>query len=132
MNPQVSKLKLEEKQILVEAEKIEQAEKRIEKEEKELLRAESTILRKFGNKGLIRLFEGERSLRTLNYLRAVFVKRIERHKFLFAVIVTFSLVLIWRGTWETVDKLPIISDALISLIIGYFLIWLIEKYTELH
>ena len=109
-----------EKQILKQTEKIERAEDQILQEEKKILAAEKEIIKS----GL--------QTTSLPILRSVLVKKISRHKLLFALVATIGMVLIWRGTWHTVDELPILNISLVSLLVGVLVLWFLKKYTDLH
>lgn len=126
------KIKQEEEKLEEIVERVEQAEERIEKEERKIISAQESLLKRFKTKTVGYVLTKGLTQEDVNYLKKVFVLRIARHKFIFAVLVTFALVSIWRGTWHTLDETPILSNALISLLIGYLIIWLLEKYTELH
>ena len=123
-----------EKQIHKEVEKIEKAEERIEKEESEILSAEKKIIQSLNRRPLSAFFiEPGTTAKELGFFRSIFVRRFSRkQRLLFALIVTFAVVLIWRGIWEIVDIIPFLSFAVVSLIVGILLIWFLQKYTDLH
>lgn len=128
----LKKLKTEEKKIFKEAERIEEAEERIKKEEKQILSAEETILKNFKGKPSFwsTLVDATLTRREAYFLKAVFVGRLVRHKFLFTLIITAAVVLIWRGVWLLADETPILSYAVVSLALGVAILWLVKRYTD--
>lgn len=58
------------------------------------------------------------------------VKRLAKHKFVFSTLVTFAIVLIWRGLWSVADMMPVIKDTGASLILGFGILWFLEKYSD--
>lgn len=59
------------------------------------------------------------------------VKRLQRHKLLFPLIVGVGVVLVWRGLWELFDVTPIISYSFISLALGIVILWAINRINSL-
>lgn len=121
-----------EKQLLKEAKKIEVAEKRVNKEEKNILRAEKKVFDLL-NKNPMTAFKIDDGLsrKETAFFHSYLLKKFSKHKLVFALVVIVGNVLIWRGIWHTADQLPIISSALVSLILGIGLLWLMKKYTDL-
>src|SRR3990172_11424901 len=114
----LQKIEEEEKRILAEARKIEAAEERISQEEEQILAAEKSILKNFRRPALSKLIENGLTRRELYFLRAIFIGKIIRHKFIFTLLVTAGIVLVWRGVWHTADDIPILSYSLVSLLVG--------------
>lgn len=125
-------LKEREQHILAAEEKIEQAEAHIEAEEKKIEKVELAILENSKNNGMRSIFDGELTAPERYFVRMRFVRKLAKHKLLFSLLATVGVVLVWRGIWHTVDSLPIISAAIISLLAGIAILWLIGRYTDLR
>src|SRR4051794_36306812 len=94
-------IKTEEERILQETEKIEQAEERIKLEEKQILEAERNVLATVKHHPLKTFVRHGLNRRELSFLRTSYVRRLARHRFIFAILVLFAVILVWRGFWET-------------------------------
>lgn len=112
-----------EKQILNEEKKItDQAEKflKIQPVIKQILQKEQTVLQE------------ETVVTTeLNFFQRFFVNRAKKHKMIFQIIIVLGIVLVWRGLWGIFDQIPIISSAIISLLVGLSVLWLFNRITDL-
>ncbi|OGE31591.1 hypothetical protein A2631_00450 [Candidatus Daviesbacteria bacterium RIFCSPHIGHO2_01_FULL_44_29] len=113
--------------------KIESAEEKIELNEAKILEEERKILSSV-KETPVNIFDLDpgTTKRKIHLFRLTIIKKIARHKLLYGIVVTISLVLIWRGLWHTIDELPIISISLVSLGVGLLSIWILKKYTDLH
>lgn len=120
-----------EKQIVAEEKKIEEAEQRISQEEKRILAAEQTIL-KSTRPGIKSLFRGKLTPPERYFVKQRIIKRFAKHKFLFSLLFTVGVVLVWRGIWHTADALPVVSVSAVSLGTGLFILWVIDRYTDLR
>lgn len=121
-----------EKQLIKEADRIEKAEDTIEQEEKEILRSEKRVFSYLKNNPLLSFFiDSGLTKRELNFFRLVITNKIAKHKLFFGLILTFALVLIWRGFWAAADVTPILSNWFISIGAGVIIIWLLRRYTDL-
>lgn len=113
-----------EKQILAEEKKItEEAEAilKIKPAIKQILDKEQTVAAE------------EAAVTTeLNFFQKFFVARAKKHRAIFQVIIVLGVVLVWRGLWGIFDQMPIISSAVISLVVGLILLWLFNKITDLN
>lgn len=113
-----------EKQILEEEKKItEQAEKFLQIQPKigELLKKEQVVAQE------------EAVVTTeLNFFQRFLVAKTKKHKIIFQIIIIFGVVLVWRGLWGIFDQLPIISSAIISLVVGFLVLWLFNRITDLN
>jgi hypothetical protein len=111
--------------IQKELKKIEDLESDLLAKEGEVLRAEERILasEKEVAKEIAWLKRAESH-------RHQIVQRLSKHKFLFSTLVTFGVVLIWRGLWNLTDMLPVIKDTGVSLLLGFGIIWFLEKYSD--
>lgn len=106
--------------------------KKIEHLESELLAKEGEILE---TERLVLSHEKEVEkdiawLKRADLQRRQIVKRLAKHKFLFSMTVTFGFVLIWRGMWGVADVLPIVKDTGVSLLLGFGILWFLEKYAD--
>ncbi len=108
-----------------ELKKIERIESDLLVKEGEILDAEQMVLAKEKEieKNVVWLKKADQQRRHI-------VKRLAKHKFLFSMLVTFGVVLIWRGMWGLSDILPVVKDTSISLFLGFGILWFLEKYSE--
>lgn len=121
-----------EKQLLAEEKRIQEAEERIRLEEERILDSERLIVKAIKDKPLTSIITISGSKKRLEFVRMRVLRKIAKHKLLFAIIVTVTFVLIWRGTWGVIDELPILSIPIVSLLVGVLLVWLLRKYSELE
>lgn len=122
-----------EKTILEEAEEIEKAERAIKEHERTILESERNILGHLKNKPVRNLLINKNlTKQELHFLRMTFIRKIAKHKLFYAILITLTFVLVWRGTWHTIDEIPILNHALVSLGVGVFLVWLLKKTTDLQ
>lgn len=113
-----------EKRILVE-------EKKIEQTEKELLREEKVVVKTLESRQFETLMQSSNLLRDLAKTKKGIVRKIAKHKFIFTLIVSTGIILVWRGIWEVTEAMPVLSSSLVALLIGITILWLIERYTDL-
>lgn len=121
-----------EKRIIDEQKRIERAEKLIERAEARIIRSEDNIFQKLkkGPNGTIHIKNVDSS--EVSYLRALIVGRLaRRYRMLFTLVVTAGVVLVWRGIWNLLDVTPIMSSPVVSLLVGIFVLWVVQRYTEL-
>lgn len=107
-------------------------EKKIESVENKILANEEKILEKLKSPQFNEVFEEDSTRKDEVTFRRRVKQRIAKHRFLFALLIAFAVVLIWRGLWEITEKLPLISESVIALLVGIGILWFFEKYTELH
>lgn len=119
-----------ERQIVAEEKKIEAAEERITQEEKRILSSEQAILRST-RPGIKSLFRGKLTPPERYFVKQRIIKRFAKHKFLFSLLFTIGVVLVWRGIWHTADVTPLLSISVVSLGVGLFILWAIDRYTDL-
>lgn len=119
--------KLEEK-IIAEEEDIKGLEKKIEVKEDKILKSHSEVFRMAG--GLNFLF-GPDSGYHVKFIKSGFMRRFSKHKLLYGMTTIISVVLVWRGVWQLADATPGISNPIISIVIGFFILWLIDRVSEL-
>ena len=100
-------------------------ESSIEKSEKEIIELEQEILAK-----VEKLDHVEKTISKMEHYRRRTVKKLAKHRFIFSILVSLSFVLVWRGLWDITASLPILEDAGVALIIGFFMVWLLERYTD--
>lgn len=127
-------INVHDKKIDKEIEKIEASEQRIQDEESQILKSEKKIVQTLKRRPFSAYFiQPGTTAKEFGFFRTIVVRNFSRkRRLLFALIVTFSVVLIWRGMWELVDGIPFLSISLVSLIVGIVIIWLLQKYTDLH
>lgn len=121
-----------EKRILELTNRIQATEKRIDKEEKKILAQESKILTYLRSGTSTSTLLSSIVSRGFYFTRLVFLRKLSKHKLLSTLLVTLAAVLIWRGIWHTIDEVPFISYSIVSLALGILLIWLLQKYSDLH
>ena len=120
-----------EKEIIKEAERIEEAQERIEKEEKEILTSEKRIFSYLRNHSFLSFFiEPGLTKRELKFFRLTLVNKITKHKLIYVLILTFAFVLIWKGFWDFVDTIPFLSNWFVSIVAGLLIIWFLRRYTD--
>ncbi len=130
-----------EKEILKEEIKSERLEKEILKElkeeihkteelDKEIKDTERKLSRKFIPIAKLLARNGF-TWSEVKILKGTMVQRVSRHRFLFTVIVLVGVVLVWKGLWETFDKISIFKYSAVSLVVGFLILWLLEKFSEL-
>lgn len=128
---ELKRVKEVEAQILKEEEQIKQTEAHIREDEKKIVGAEKVIMGSIRKHPIRALLPGGFNARELELVKAVFTRKITRHRLLMAILATIGVVLVWRGIWHTADELPLISISVVSLLIGIIILWLIKRYTDL-
>ncbi len=112
--------------------KILREEEKIEKTEEKLLKEEKVVIKTLESKQFETLLQSSSVLRDLGKTKKGVIRKIAKHKFVFTLIVSTAIILVWRGIWEESAALPIISSSLVALLVGVGILWLIERYTDLH
>ena len=112
----------EEEKLEKDISKIEDIEDEIEDHEKEIIGLEKNILKHSSSKKFPKEFK---------FLKALFLKRIAKHRLLYTLAISLGIVLVWRGIWETTLMIPILSYPIVALVVGIIILWLTEKYSEL-
>ena len=112
--------------------KILDEEEKIENTEKELLKDEKIVVNTLESRQFKTLVQSSNVLRDLAKTRKVIVRKTAKHKFIFTLIVSTGIILVWRGIWEVSATLPILSSSFAALFVGVGILWLIERYTDLH
>ncbi len=105
-----------------ELKKIEELESKILKEEEKIEKREAEILT------LDKSVTGV--VKDLGSFRSNLARRIAKHKFIYTLLISLGIVLVWRGLWETTESL--IASSIVSLMAGIILLWLVKKHTEIH
>lgn len=106
-------------------------EKKIEVEEEKILKEEEKIDKVIESPKFKNLVENGDALADLNNTRKRIIKKIAKHRFLFTLIVSLGIVLVWRGLWEISAGIPILSQSIVALVLGLGILWFIEKYSDL-
>ena len=112
--------------------KILKEEKKIEADEEKLLQEEKVVVKTLEGRQFRTLLESSNVLRDLAKTKKGFIRKIAKHKFIFTLIVSTAIILVWRGIWEGSAAVPFLSSSIVSLIIGVGILWLIERYTDLN
>lgn len=121
----LEKISEKEKQIVTE-------EKKITKQTEKLLEMKP-VMQALAQKEETIAVEEEKIVNSeLNFFQRFFVSRAKKHKILFQLIILLGVVLVWRGLWDLFDQIPVISSALISIVVGLFLLWLFNRITDLN
>lgn len=95
--------------------KILEKEQKIEQEEAEILKVDKVVAG---------------SIKDFSQLRSNFARRIAKHRFIYTLLISLGVVMVWRGMWELTES--IITSSLVSLGLGVVLLWLIKKHTDIH
>ena len=119
----MAKENLTEKKILAEL-------KDIKEEEKEILAREDKMEETLDSRPFKEILDAAPAIKEVSAFRLRVVRRMQKHRLIFALLIALGIVLVWRGLWEVTESL--ISSAFISLILGILLLWLTKKYTDLH
>jgi hypothetical protein len=127
----LKKLEQTEARILKEEEQIKQTEAHIREDERKIVDAEKVIMGSIKKHPIRALLPGGFNARELGLVKAVFTRKITRHRLVMAVLATIGVVLVWRGIWHAADELPFVSISLVSLLIGVGILWVIKRYTDL-
>ncbi len=104
--------------------------KEIKKEEAEILEKEKSSEKILKSSSFKEVLEAAPALHEVNTFRSKVVRRLQKHRLLFTLFVALGIVLVWRGLWEITEHF--ITSAVVSLILGIVLLWLIKRYTDLH
>ncbi len=129
---EINKLKSIERRLLKETERIEESEEKIEKEEKKISHIETDIIKSIKKQPVRALMKNGFTQKELGYLHKLLVYKIARHRYIFTLLITLGIVLIWRGFWEITETLPLLSYPIIALLSGILIIWLTERITHIN
>ena len=119
-NNSVQKL---EKKILAEVENIEKMEEEIKKSEENISKNLTQGIKTMSKDGI--------NYKEASLIKKSILRKISKHKFLFTIIFTLGIVLVWRGLWNFTETIPFLKNSVVSLLVGFSILWLIEQYTEL-
>ncbi len=119
-NNSVQKL---EKKILEEVENIGKMEEEIKKSEDNISQNMKQSFKAMSKGGI--------NIKEASLIKKSILRKISKHKFLFTIIFTLGIVLVWRGLWNFTESIPFLKNSVVSLLVGFSILWLIEKYTEL-
>ncbi len=107
-------------------------EKELNKQAKKLSSIESLLRKLLSKKESITLEEEKIVSSELNFFQRYFVNKSRKHKIAVQIIIVLAIVMVWRGLWDLFDQLPVISSAIISLILGLFLLWIFNRFSDLN
>lgn len=69
----------------------------------------------------------EKEVEEITNIQSSFIIRTKKHQFLFPLIVTAGVVLVWRGFSGIFDATPIVSYSVVSLLIGAGILWMFNR-----
>ncbi len=69
----------------------------------------------------------EKEVEKVTDIQSSFIVRTKKHQFLFPLIVTAGVVLVWRGFTGIFDATPLVSYSAISLALGVIILWVFNK-----
>lgn len=119
--------RLEEK-IISEEEDIKNLEKKIEAKEDKILKSHTKV---FKMTGFLNFLFGGDSKYHAKFIKSGFVRRFNKHRLIYGLTTIVSVVLIWRGVWQLADATPGISNPIVSIALGLFILWFIDRVSEL-
>jgi hypothetical protein len=112
----------------------------IEQKEKEILKEEGIIQKEttdilhvasfIENAQRKEIIEEKKLEKELTGVQKFAINQAKEHKFIFQVIILCGIILVWRGLWGLFDQTPIISSFIVSVIIGFILLWIFNKLTS--
>lgn len=111
-------------------EKLLKEEEKIEKLEEQILKSETKISENLSS-GIKTLSKDGLTSSEASIIKRSVLRKIAKHKFIFTLLTTVAVVLVWKSVWNISDTLPILESSIGSLVVGLVMLWLIEKYTEL-
>lgn len=117
-----------EKKILSQEQKIEKLEKKIEEEETKILRFQRKIM---GGMGFFKAVSHGVNKYQAQVLRIGFLRKLSRRKMLYSALILVGVVLVWRGVWHLADVTPWIANPLVSVFVGFGILWGINRYSRL-
>ncbi len=126
--PDISRIKDYEKKIDKQEKEILKLEKEIEAREDKILKNEKKIFNFMG--GFKYLIGGVTKVEA-QFIREGFARRFNKHKIIYTITIITSVVLVWRGIWHLADATPGISNPVISILLGFFILWFIDRVNQL-
>lgn len=69
----------------------------------------------------------EKEVEAITDIQSSFIVRTKKHQFLFPLIITAGVVLVWRGFSGIFDATPLISYSVISLLAGAGILWMFNR-----
>jgi len=109
-------------------EKIDKYREEIEEEEQEIEHLENKIS---SEEDQILKVKGKGYPKARALFRTGFLRRFARHKLLYSLTVVAAVVLVWRGMWGLADMTPGLSNPIVSIVLGVFIIWLVDSISKL-
>ncbi len=73
----------------------------------------------------------EKDVEKVTNIQSSFIVRTKKHQFLFPLIVTAGVVLVWRGLSGIFDATPLVNYSIISLILGIGILWFFNHMKSL-
>jgi hypothetical protein len=128
---ELKKIEAAEEKVLEATTLIKESERKIQQEEKRILSMEQEILKHIDAHPVRTLARGGLTKKEVQILHNFFVKKLSKHRLLLTIIITFGVVMVWRGFWEITSVLPFLSSPIVCLIVGFLVLWGVKTYTEL-
>lgn len=72
-----------------------------------------------------------KQITTANTFHENLITRVQKHEFLFPIIIIVGVVLVWKGLWGLFDQLPIVSYSFVSLLLGLSILWIFNRVKSL-
>lgn len=69
----------------------------------------------------------EKEVKSVGDIQSSFIVRTKKHQFIFPLIITAGVVLVWRGLSGIFDATPVISYSVISLLVGVGILWMFNR-----
>jgi hypothetical protein len=104
--------------------------KKIVRLEKQLLLSERKLAKTIRVSHIKTLAKDGLSRSEVGLIRRSFLRRYRKHKFIFAIVTALGAVLVWRGLWNIIDITPFLKNDFISIVTGFALLWLIDRYAD--
>jgi hypothetical protein len=73
----------------------------------------------------------EKEVEKVSSIQSSFIVRTKSHRFLFPLIVTAGVVLVWRGLSGIFDATPLVNYSIISLVLGIAILWFFNNMKSL-
>lgn len=110
-------------------EKVDELLEKVDKvidQQKELAKKQEVIM----DQVIVEEKEGEmveKEIEKVTNIQSSFIVKTKKHQFLFPLIVTAGVVLVWRGLSGIFDATPLVSYSAISLALGVIILWIFNR-----
>lgn len=73
----------------------------------------------------------ENELQTISHKEQVWLHKLKkRHKFIFALLVFFGVILLWAGAWQLISLIPYLNQPVVSVIAGVVILLALGYFYE--